>query len=57
MCPIPPEIPLDGKRLIIPQTMEVEITEACGAEETNMLMKCPSFQQLYIKEARYGREA
>ena len=57
MCPIPPEVPLDGKRLIIPKILEVEITEACGAEETIMLMKCPSFQQLYIEEARYGREA
>ena len=57
LCDLPPEIPQEGTRLIIPKVMELEIPNICGAEATNILIKCPSFQQIYIKEAQYGRKA
>ena len=54
-CVDPPETPFEGDVTITPKVMEVEIEEKCVVQGEDLKIKCPSFQQIYIVAASYGR--
>ena len=55
-CDVPPNIPYEGSRFIIPKIVETEFSQACGVEGKNLIITCPSFQTIYVKSALYGRK-
>ena len=54
-CVDPPNAPFEGTVTVIPKVMEVEIEEKCAVDGHQLEVKCPSFQQIYVVEASYGR--
>ena len=56
ICEDPPIVPDEGTLTVTPKVMEVEIEEKCTVDGSVLDIKCPSFQQIYILGASYGRE-
>ena len=55
-CEDPPDTPYEGTVTVTPQITEVEREEKCAVDGSVMDIRCPSFQQIYILGATYGRE-
>lgn len=55
-CDIPPNIPFEGSRLVIPKVVDTEFSQSCAVDGNSVVLKCPSFQTIYVKSALYGRK-
>ena len=55
-CEQPPEAPYEGSITITPKVMQLETEKQCAVDGAMLDIKCPSFQQIYILGATYGRE-
>ena len=55
-CEDPALVPYEGTITVTPKVMEVETEEACAVEGSVLDIRCPSFQQIYMLGATYGRE-
>lgn len=55
-CEQPPEAPFEGRITVTPKIMQLEPEKLCGVDGANIEIKCPTFQQIYIISASYGRE-
>ena len=55
-CEQPPEAPFEGSIKITPKVMELEPKKLCAVDGASLEIKCPSFQQIFIFGASYGRE-
>ena len=55
-CEEPPAVPYEGTMTVTPLIMKVETEEICAVDGSMLHIKCPSFQQIYVLGASYGRE-
>ena len=55
-CEQPPTTPYEGTMTITPKVMQLETEELCAVDGAVLEIKCPSFQQIYVLGASYGRE-
>ena len=55
-CEPPPEAPFEGSIAVTPKVMELETEKLCAVDGTELSIKCPSFQQIFVFGASYGRE-
>ena len=56
LCPLPVEIPFEGKRENNPKVFEMEHQELCGVDDEVTNIKCSTFENVHITKALYGRE-
>lgn len=59
LCPKPPEIPVEGPSVGMiefdPIVFDQPTEKTCAIQEENLELKCPSFLQIYIPHATFGR--
>ena len=55
-CEQPPDAPYEGSITVTPKIMQLEHQTLCAVDGTTVDIKCPTFQQIYIISASYGRE-
>ena len=46
----------DGIREIKPKIFDMPLLEVCAVDGSDLNIKCPSFLNIYVKSASYGRE-
>ena len=56
-CTEPPEAPLGGNIVSLPQEYTVQKFSSCAIDKDYIQMNCPSFLSILILETEYGRHA
>ena len=57
LCVPTPEVPFDGFLNISSPVHDVEIVDTCQIDGENLYIVCPSFLNIFIRSATYGRKA
>ena len=57
LCSSPPEVPVEGFLNISSPVHDVENVDTCQTDGEDLELVCPSFLNIYIRSATYGRKA